>query len=566
MNPATTSLDRDERLAALIDELQRRGPAADVESAARDHPDLADELRGLWAAAQFAEAMARSGGATRDATTAIDSRHQPSEADPNLPRAFGDYVLLSERGRGGMGVVYRARQTSLNRAVALKMVLRGDVASSTDRARVRAEAEAAARLVHPNIVSVYEVGEHDGHPYFAMQLVDGPTLAERIAKGPLPAREAAQLVAAVARGVDHAHKAGVLHRDLKPSNVLLDSNGVPHVTDFGLAKLFDAEAQLPSDAPPGESTPQRLTQSGAILGTPSYMSPEQAAGRKDLGTAADVYALGAILYELLTGRPPFQAASAMDTLMLVLEQDPVPPRLLNPGVPRELETIALKCLSKTPARRYATAGDLAADLEAYLAGEPVSAMASGLAFALERLFRETHHAAVLENWGVLWMWHSLWTLLLCLVTQVMAWEGVERYEPYLALWSVGLIGWGAIFWRLRRRGGPVRFVERQIAHAWAAGVCASILMFVLERIMGQPVLSFSPLLAVAGGMIFLFKAGVLAGQFYVASVALFATAVLMAVFPQCGVLLFGIVVAASFFFPGLKYYRQRKRSASDAQL
>jgi serine/threonine-protein kinase len=448
------------------------------------------------------------------------------------------------------------------------MVLRGELASDADRARFRAEAEAAARLAHPNLVTVHEVGEVDGQPYFSMEYVEGATLADRVAKGPLPPREAARLVAAAARAVDHAHRQGILHRDLKPANILLqksqfpnpksqpgDSGGwdlgfgiwdfSPKVSDFGLAKRVEAGA--------------RLTQSGAVVGTPSYMAPEQARAAKALTPAADVYSLGAILYECLTGRPPFQAATSLETLFLVLEQEPVPPRLLNPGVPRGLETVCLKCLEKSPARRYASAAALADDLEAYLNGERISAQASGLADLLDRLMGETHHAAVLESWGVLWMWHSLWTLVLCALTQGMAWAGVQSHWGYLMLWTVGLIGWGTIFWQLRRRGGPVRFVERQIAHAWAAGVCASIGMFVIEVLMGQPPLTFSPLLAVAAGMVFLFKAGVLAGLFYIAAAAMFVTALVMALVPQVGVLLFGVVTAACFFFPGLKYYRQRLR-------
>jgi serine/threonine-protein kinase len=294
------------------------------------------------------------------------------------------------------------------------------------------------------------------------------------------------------------------------------------------------------------------------------MAPEQAAGRKDLTPALDVYALGCIFYEALTGRPPIQAPTPLDTLLLVLEQEPVPPRLLNPGVPRELEAVCLKCLSKAPASRYSSAADLAGDLEGYLRGDPVSAQSSGLAFFLDRTFRETHHAVVLEDWGVLWMWHSLWTLILCTVTQIMAWEHVERHDAYLILWTVGLIGWGTIFWKLRKRAGPVRFVERQIAHAWAAGIAASIGMFVIEVLLHQPVLTFSPLLAVAAGMIFLFKAGVLAGLFYIASAAMFATAVLMALFPQVGILLFGIVTALCFFVPGLKYHLQRRKKNQNA--
>jgi serine/threonine-protein kinase len=563
--PPPDTTDRDERLAALIADLtkqQRNGQPADIDAAANTHPDLAHELRELWAAAQIAEAFVHPASATTVdyAPRGQERKKATPAAGPSLPREFGDYLLLEERGRGGMGGVYKALQKSLNRIVALKMVLRSDFASDTDRARFRAEAAAAARLAHSNIVTVHEVNEIDGQPYFSMEYVEGPTLAERLSEGPLPPREAAQIVAAVARGVDYAHKHGILHRDLKPANVLLAGRAqsaadqsspltAPKVTDFGLAKRVVGSG--------------RLTQSGAIVGTPSYMAPEQARADKQLTPAADVYSLGAILYETLTGRPPFQAATPLETLFLVLEQDPVPPRLLNPGVPRALELVCLKCRAKAPGRRYASAADLAADLQAYLNGEPVSAQASGLKFAVDRLFEETHHAAVLENWGVLWMWHSLWTLVLCTVTQILAWSDVTHRIYYLGLWSIGLIGWGTIFWQLRRRGGPVLFVERQIGHAWAAGVCASIGMFVLEAVMGQPPLTFSPLLAVAAGMIFLFKAGVLAGLFYIAAAAMFATALFMAAVPQVGILAFGIVTAACFFFPGLKYHRQRLRGLKE---
>lgn len=542
---ATAETDRDRRLAELIDlasSRQRRGEVVDVTLIAEQHPDLAAEFRELWAAHQMADALIR-----RSATSTGDRQPEPA-ASP--PESYGDFEIIRELGRGGMGVVYLARQKSLDRHVALKMVLHGALASEVDRARFRNEAAAAARLIHPNIVSVHEVGEHDSRPFFCMQYVPGENLAQRLTRGPLPGRDAARLLAGAARGVDHAHSQGVVHRDLKPANVLLapgdDGALVPLITDFGLAKLLDRSTA-------------GLTVSGAVMGTPSYMAPEQAGASKDIGPSVDIHALGSILYECLTGRPPFQAATPFDTMLLVLEQEPVPPRLLNPSVDRELETICLKCLEKSPRRRYARAADLAADLEAFLGGETISATPSGLGYYLDRIFRETHHAAVLENWGLLWMWHSLVTFLLCLTTQVLAWTGYGSHAVYLALWTVGLVTWGAIFWSLRRRGGTVRFVERQVAHAWAAGVCASIGMFVIEVLMGQKPLTFSPLLAIAAGMVFLFKAGVLSGIFYVAAALMFATALLMAVFPQVGVLLFGLAVAASFFFPGLKYYRQRKR-------
>ncbi|MBX7105637.1 MAG: serine/threonine protein kinase [Gemmataceae bacterium] len=533
--------DRDERLAALIDELavrQKRGESADPDLLPHVEPELREELRQLWAAHELAARLAPR------ASTLPYLRDLPAAAPPD---AFGDFAILDELGRGGMGVVYLARQKSLGRLVALKMILHGGLASDDDRARFRAEAAASARLVHPDIVTVHEVGEYDGRPYFCMEYVPGETLAHRLTLGPLPPREAARLVARMARAIDAAHRQGVVHRDLKPSNVLLTGDPAeptPKVTDFGLAKHSDT----------------KLTTTGAVLGTPSYMAPEQAAGRKDVGPPADVHALGAILYECLTGRPPFQAASPIDTILMVMEQEPVEPRMLNDRVPLELESITLKCLEKSTHRRYASAGELAGDLEAFLAGEPVSATPSGLGYYLDRIFRETHHAAVLENWGVLWMWHALVTLLLCVATWWLDFTGYGTHPGYLALWGVGLVAWGVFFWSLRRAGGPVRFVERQVAHAWAAGVCASVGMFVLEVLMNQKPLTFSPLLAVAAGMVFVVMAGVLTGIFYVAAAAMFAIAVVMTQVPRYGVLLFGLGTAAGFFFPGLKYYRQRRKT------
>lgn len=281
-------------------------------------------------------------------------------AGPGVRQTFGDYELLREIARGGMGVVYKARQLSLNRVVALKMILPSLLASATAAPRFRAEAEAAANLQHPNIVAIHEVGEHEGRLYFSMDYVEGQSLAALVREHPLPAETAVRHVKTAAEAIHYAHRQGFLHRDLKPSNILIDEANQPRITDFGLAKRMDSDS--------------RLTITGAVLGTPSYMSPEQAAGKSDqVGPASEVYSLGAILYELLTGRPPFQAATPLDTVLLVLNSEPVSPRLLAPRLNRDLETICLKCLEKERRRRYQSAQELADDLDRYLNRKPIVA-------------------------------------------------------------------------------------------------------------------------------------------------------------------------------------------------
>lgn len=286
---------------------------------------------------------------------------EPGTVEP-LPRPFGQYELVAEVARGGMGVVYRARQKALGRQVALKMILSGPFASRAALERFRAEARVAGSLQHPGIVAIHEVGEAEGQPYFTMDFVEGRNLAEHVRDGPLPPQRAARYVQQVASAVAYAHQCAVLHRDLKPANILIDRNDQPRITDFGLAKQLSPSAY--------QSSRPELTLTGQALGSPHYMAPEQVSGQ-NIGPGADIYSLGAILYHLLTGRPPFAAGSVGETLHQVLHNEPPRPRVLDPSLPMDLETICLKCLEKEPARRFSSADMVAEELERFLSGEPL---------------------------------------------------------------------------------------------------------------------------------------------------------------------------------------------------
>lgn len=319
---------------------------------------------------------------------AVESEDQTTAPAGVALHSVGAYELLEQVGEGGMGVVFKARQRALNRIVAVKMLRSGSLAGQAEIKRFRIEAQAAARLQHPNIVSIHEVGDQEGHLFFSMDFIQGRTLSQIAGRTPLPPVRAARYCRTIAQAIHHAHTQGVLHRDLKPGNVMIDAQDQPRITDFGLAKATDTDADL--------------SLSGGILGTPSYMSPEQAAGKRGAAApATDIYAVGAILYDLLTGRPPFRADSPVETMRQVIESEPAPPRLLNARIDRDLETICLKCLAKDPRRRYDTAQELSDDLERYLNREPIHARRIGTVARVHRWTRRHPSLAALSGVFVL---------------------------------------------------------------------------------------------------------------------------------------------------------------------
>src|SRR5215208_5529082 len=325
-----------------------------------------------------------------------DEAFEPTVA--RMLKDFGDYELLQEIGRGGQGVVYRARQKSLNRIVALKVIGLAHWATEAHVKRFRLEAEAAASLNHPCIVPIYEVGERDGACYFSMGLVEGGQLDAVARREPIPIRRAAELIAKLARTISYAHEHHILHRDIKPGNILLDEKGEPHLTDFGLARLVETESTV--------------TRTMEVLGTPSYMAPEQAVGNNAaVSSATDVYGLGAVLYQLLTGQPPFAGGTTYETIKLLLDTEPRQPRLLNPKIDRDLSTICLKCLDKDPQRRYPSALALAQDLQRWLKHEPIQARRAGIATRARKWVRRNRSMAALIALSVALAAGSGWIVL-----------------------------------------------------------------------------------------------------------------------------------------------------------
>ncbi len=437
----------------------------------REHPNLASALRCLEVLDGLAPDEEELGEEPGDSSL--------SSLFSQLPRQFAHFELEEEIGRGGMGVVYKARQQELDRTVAIKMILDSHLASEEHVRRFHEEAKAAARVEHSNIVHIHEVGQWNDQHYFVMEYIEGASLAERVSRGDVDPERAALLVHRVARAVDHLHRQGIVHRDLKPSNILIDKDGEPHVTDFGLAKVFRQEGQA--------------TATGVIVGTPSYMAPEQAAGNSDLlGPKTDVYSLGAILFELLTGRPPFHEERPLDTVMKVLSGEPPLPRSLNRNVPYLLELVCLKCLAKNPDDRYESAAALADELGRYLKGDALDVRPPSLLQRIRRWSRR--EPALATRLGVLGIFFCVqWSNFFVKMNDpdfvTFHWKALT----VIVLWALSAIAFQRAM-KSPQWSVPTRFV-------W--GTLDSLLLFILLVIgngVASPLVVCYPLLLVASGL------------------------------------------------------------------
>lgn len=527
-----------ERLMDLLvawEESRQRGQTQTAEQLCPDNPALQAELRQRISKRERFLDMIDSPGAT------ISDADVPGNAA--VPRLEG-YEFLELIGFGGMGVVYKARQAALHRLVAVKMILGGPFSSGQDLDRFRFEAEAVARLQHPNIVQIFEIGEQDHRPYLVLEFVSGGSLAQHLKATPLAARRVAELLLQLARAVQHAHQQGIVHRDLKPANILLTEQGVPKIADFGLAKQLDRDAGF--------------TRTGSILGSPSYMAPEQAEGRLDeVGFTTDIYALGAILYELLTGRAPFIGGTILDTLDQVRNRDPVPPRILQPGVPKDLETICLKCLEKRPQDRYASAEALAGDLENFLAGESIQARPPSWWDNVSRAIGRRNFDPRFRSYGTLLIAASPFPLLIHLA---MYWRfHADENFPVIITWTsiiVVLLVQSAMF---RGNKEAVRQVpanqRRHFATVWGANTLHLVVSWFIVWLVvrGQdPNLLFLvyPLWVLQLGHTY-FAFASEAGGFYVTGSLLTILALAMVFFLPWTPLLVGLLMFSNMLSHGL---------------
>jgi serine/threonine protein kinase len=559
------------------EELRQQGRGISAEELCRDCPELLDQLR---REIRVLEAVYRvPNGLDLDRQTLADGRRDAQPETPSLQ--IGGYEIVGELGRGGMGVVFKAWQTQLKRFVALKMILARAHAGPAELARFRREAEAVARLQHPNIVQVYEIGEQDGCPYLTLEYVAGGSLAEHLDGRSLAPEPAARLVETLARAVHYAHQRGIIHRDLKPANILLDcrlpiadcrlkeeETGVPSssignrqsaignlkITDFGLAKRID-------DAP--VSTRGNLTGTGSILGSPSYMAPEQAIGQsKAIGPAADIYALGAILYEVLTGRPPFVGATLLETLEKVRSEDPVPPRSLQPGVPADLETICLQCLQKDPGRRYASAHDLANDLSRFLRGDLIRARSFGLLGRWRHALSHSEFDVRFRALSQIVLLATPLPLLEMVILTALTRQGLLPAVSFLLVPpTVTGIVLGVLYWYSRRRALlPAGNAERQFWSIWLGHWVTLVLAVAAWYLLDSPgrpldVLVVYPFWALSLGQTFFTLGTSFWGRFYLMGTAFFVLACLMPLRLEWAPVAVGLLLSLTLLLISLRLRR-----------
>jgi tRNA A-37 threonylcarbamoyl transferase component Bud32 len=483
--------------------------------------DLLRELARVYAAYAVAEAHPDQSTTRSFAVGALNSGPSLAALAPDRSVQIPGYEILDVLGQGGMGIVYRARQVALNRIVAIKMIRFAQHSSASDSARFKAEAEAIARLQHLNVVQVYEIGTHEGLPYFSMEFCGGGTLKNQLAGTPLPQRKAARLIRTLALAVHALHQKEIVHRDLKPANVLLGADGSPKIADFGLVKYVGGAGE---------------TVTGAILGTPNYMAPEQASGQsKDAGPPCDIYALGAILYELLVGRPPFAGASVTETLDQVRHCDPVPPGRIRTGLDGDLETICLTCLAKRPEDRYATAKDLAEDLDRFLVHEPVKARPMSLARQFSKALGKVGLVREFRASG----WFYLLTGAVFAAAHTAVFFELLFEAPEWAVWPLFVMPSLVLFSVFRRQRliaeRPLGWADKQIWPIWGGQALGSATILLASRLMNPSAetafRTAYPALAVLTGLAFLVMGRDYWGRHYLHGLMWMAGAVLMALTP-----------------------------------
>ncbi|TWT84010.1 Serine/threonine-protein kinase StkP [Planctomycetes bacterium CA13] len=536
--PITLPADREssliEAVMAEYVEKYEKGESPDAGSYLNAYPQFADELKSFFRNHHWL---------LGDAETEIASNSL-------IGTQIGPYKVESEIARGGMGVVYRAHQGNLGRPVALKLISSGVLAGEEERKRFRTEAEAAARLDHPGIIAIHDIGSSGGCEYFSMTLVEGPTLQKIVEDRSYDDTASARVVREIARAVAYAHRTGIVHRDLKPENILMSEDGRALVADFGLAK-WHCEGTM-------------LTRTGQVLGTPHYMSPEQATGCRDVGKAADIYSLGAILYAVLTGRPPHDGKSPADVLRSVLHDEPLSPRLIRRDVPTDLETICLKAMQYEADMRYATADELADDLDRFLSGEPIRAAGSGILDRMAREIRRDQHQNYFESWGRTLIGIGVIIFVSHVVIYVLDWLS---YSTLYAYWIPRIIMltliFVSIYWSRRGQILPRTIAERPVWSIWLGYLATLATMNVLLLLGELDERLLFPVASALSGFGFLAMGGHVWGGSALFGIAFLAGAVASVVWLSFAPLVFGSLWLVSLVGLGW-HYRSRKPSSTSA--